>query len=216
MLAWNIFRYIADFSHLTSIIVLLFRLLTKRSSAGISLRTHILYMVVYITRYCNEGLLDPPVYNIIFKFFYLISGALIIYLLAFRFRKSYNKNHDNMQIQYLLILAIPLAYFTAQRKTWYHLSIAYSLWVEAVAILPQIFLLVRVENYDGLTVDYVFFLSIYRVFYLCNWIYKVITDTGKTPTVVWITGILQTVLYSDFIVRYIISRTKGKTTVLPY
>ena len=94
--------------------------------------------------------------------------------------------------------------------------LSYSLWVESFAIVPQLVLLGRSKKLDVLNREYIFFLSIYRLFYLLNWIYKLATDTGKTAHVVWITGILQTLIYSDFIYVYLKTKVTGSEFSLPY
>lgn len=216
MYAWNIFRYLGDICHLISVLILLFRLIFKKTCPGVSLRTHIMYLVVFITRYCNQYMFAPPLYNVVFKIFFLASEIAIIVLVSTKMRGSYDIKHDSMQIQYLLVLALPLAIITAPKRNFYQISYSYSLWVESIAIVPQIILLSRVGSLDGLSIDYILFLSIYRLLYLFNWVYKLVTHTGETRPVVWITGILQSVVYSDFIYEYIMSKLKRRHELLPY
>ena len=217
-MAWNIFRYLADFSHLISTCILLYKIFTKKSCSGVSLKTQIAYLIVFVSRYANDGLFDPPLYNILFKIFYMVSAAAIVIIIKFaptQIRYTYEDRHDTFRLSFILVLAIPLAYFTMPRKSWSYFFFAYSLWVESVAILPQIFLMSRCSKFDVMNREYIFFLSIYRLFYLLNWIYKLVTETGKTPHVVWITGIIQTLIYSDFIYEYFKLRISGKSAVLP-
>lgn len=222
---FNIFRYLADISHLVSVCILLYKMLTRKSCNGVSFRTQLLYLVVFVTRYVNHAFFSPPTYNIIFKIFYISSEALICILMITKLKKTYEARHDTFQIQIIMILAAVLAVFTTPytnyyprftRRWWYYFFFAYSLWVESVAILPQLFLLRRSKKIDVLNIEYIFFLSIYRLFYILNWIYKIVYDTNKTPIVVWITGIIQTVVYSDFIYSYIRMRITGKEFSLPY
>ena len=51
-----------------------------------------------------------------------------------------------------------------------------SIYLEALAILPQITLLIRTENIDNLTGNYVFLLGAYRALYILNWIYRWATE----------------------------------------
>lgn len=88
----------------------------------------------------------------------------------------------------------------------------FSEYLEAVAILPQIYLLVETEKYDALTSHYLVCLGLYRLFYIFNWIYRYTTE----GTVLWVSvaaGVLQTLLYVDFFYRYftqVIRRAKSK------
>lgn len=45
-----------------------------------------------------------------------------------------------------------------------------------MAILPQLTLLMRTENIDNLTGNYVFLLGAYRGLYIFNWIYRFYTE----------------------------------------
>nr|KAJ0228150.1 hypothetical protein LSAT_V11C100044030 [Lactuca sativa] len=53
---------------------------------------------------------------------------------------------------------------------------AFSIYLEAVAILPQLVLLQRSGNVDNLTGQYVFFLGAYRALYILNWICRYLTQ----------------------------------------
>ncbi|OHS99935.1 ER lumen protein retaining receptor [Tritrichomonas foetus] len=215
---WNIFRYLADFSHLISVVILLYKMFSKKSCSGISLKTQFAYLVVFLTRYCNDGFFDPPLYNILFKIFYIGSALAICVIMKFgptNIKYTYEDRHDTFRVTFLFIISLPLAYFTRPYKSLYSFVFAYSLWVECVAILPQIFLMARSSKFDIMNREYVFFLSVYRLFYLLNWIYKLVTDTGKTPHVVWITGIIQTLIYSDFIYEYFKLKISGRSAHLP-
>lgn len=213
---WNIFRYLADFSHLISVCLLLHKMLTKKSCYGVSLKTQILYLIVFCCRYLNSGLFAPPIYNIIFKIFYISSAAVIVALMMGKLRASYEVRHDTFRIEVILIVCLPLAFFSRPRSGFEYFMLSYSLWVESFAIVPQLVLLGRSKKLDVLNREYIFFLSIYRLFYLLNWIYKLATDTGKTAHVVWITGILQTLIYSDFIYVYLKTKVTGSEFSLPY
>ncbi|KAH0795637.1 ER lumen protein retaining receptor [Histomonas meleagridis] len=100
-------------------------------------------------------------------------------------------------------------------KSFESFLFAFSLWVESFAIFPQLLLLKRSFKLDVINLEYIFFLGIYRLFYLLNWIYKLVKDTGSTPKVVWITGILQTLIYSDFIYQYLKMKITGTDVDLP-
>ena len=215
-LGWNIFRYLADFTHLLYIVLLLYKMISKKTCVGVSLKTHILYLSVYLFRYCNSGFFAPPLYNTCFKIFYIVSAIVIIVLVKFVYKRTYENRQDNFRILFIYIICLPLAYFTAPRKTLFILCHSYSLWIEAFAIVPQFLLIVRSRKVDVMGKDYVFLLSIYRLLYVINWIYKAFTETGKTPLNVWLTGIIQTLIYSDFIYEYIKMKVTGGEFELPY
>ena len=52
-------------------------------------------------------------------------------------------------------------------STW-----SFSIFLESVAILPQMFLLQRLGEAETITTHYIFALGAYRALYLLNWIYR--------------------------------------------
>lgn len=74
---------------------------------------------------------------------------------------------------------------------------AFSIWLESVAILPQLFMLQRTGEAETITTHYLFALGIYRALYIPNWLYRYFAE-GYTDEIAWVAGLVQTVLYSDF------------------
>jgi len=190
-------------------------MISKRTCHGVSLKTQELYLLFFIARYVNSSIFDRPLYNILFKFFYVGSALAIVVIMLTKLKDTYTSRHDTFRNIFIIILCIPFAYFSRPYKSFDSFLYAYSLWVESFAIIPQLLLLGRTTTNDIINREYIFFLGIYRLFYLLNWIYKLVTDTGKRPKVVWITGILQTVIYSDFIYEYLKMKVTGKEYNLP-
>lgn len=213
---WNIFRYIADTSHLVSIALLLYKMHEKKTCVGVSLKTNILYLSVYLLRYINPYLFDPPLYNLVFKIFFICTSIYIIYLIKVKYNPTYEVRHDTFRIIFVYVVSLILALLTTPSYNIFFITHSYSLWIEAFAIVPQLFLLNRSSKIDIINRDYIFFLSIYRLFYLINWLYKLFTDTGSTRANVWLSGITQTVIYSDFIYEYLKMKVSGKEYELPY
>lgn len=78
---------------------------------------------------------------------------------------------------------------------------AFSIWLESVAILPQLFMLQRTGEAETITTHYLFALGAYRALYIPNWIYRWFTE-GYFQTIPVLAGLIQTVLYSDFFYIY--------------
>lgn len=210
---WNIFRYLADFSHLTSILILLYKMISQRTCAGISYKTQLLYLIVFICRY-YDGIFDPPLYNIVFKLFYICTSGIFVFLMQTRLKRTYNKKHDSFNIYILIIISSLLGFFTSKYREISEILWTFSLWLESVAILPQLFLLRRTQRIDLLSTDYIFFLGLYRLFYVLNWIRKAFVK-NRTYPVVWTTGFVQTALYIDFLYYYLKARIHGNEFELP-
>lgn len=80
----------------------------------------------------------------------------------------------------------------------------FSIYLEAVAILPQLIVLQRYREVENLTGNYIFFMGAYRALYILNWIYRAQTEPHyKHHFVVYFCGVLQTLLYADFFYYYV-------------
>jgi len=211
----NVFRVLADFSHLASIFILLHKMTELNGCAGISFKSQGLYLVVYVTRYLDLFSTDS-VYNFIFKVLFIASQSYIIYLMTSKYKPTHDPGLDTFKVQYLVggaaILAILLPYkYTVSEILW-----AFSIWLEAVAILPQLFMLQRTGEAETITTHYLFALGIYRGLYIPNWIWRYFSEPNhKVDWIAIVAGIVQTVLYSDFFWIYYTKVMKGKKFKLP-
>jgi uncharacterized membrane protein (DUF485 family) len=84
---------------------------------------------------------------------------------------------------------------------------SFSIFLEAVAILPQLFMVTKTGEAENITSHYLFALGSYRALYILNWIYRYYTEGHFDPIAVC-AGVLQTVLYCDFFYLYV---TKGRS-----
>ncbi|TVY15849.1 ER lumen protein-retaining receptor [Lachnellula arida] len=185
------------------------------SCAGISFKSQALYFIVYATRYLDIfwTFTDSP-YNTIYKLLFLASSGYTIYLMTTTYKPTHDPNLDTFKVQYLLggsaIIAVLLPYaYTPYEMTW-----AFSIWLESVAILPQLFMLQRTGEAETITTHYLFALGLYRALYIPNWIWRYAVD-GHWDWISVIAGLVQTLLYSDFFWIYYTKVMKGKKFALP-
>ena len=115
------------------------------------------------------------------------------------YKPTHDPNLDTFKVEYLLGGSAVLAVLFPMKYTLYEISWAFSIWLESVAILPQLFLLQRTGEAETITTHYLFALGVYRALYIPNWIYRYLTEVPPfwDPIAV-VAGIVQTVLYSDF------------------
>ncbi|KAH7133152.1 putative HDEL sequence binding protein [Dactylonectria estremocensis] len=213
----NIFRVAADFSHLGSIFILLHKMTQLNSCSGISFKSQALYMFVYVTRYLDIFSTDS-MYNLFFKILFLASQGYIIYLMTNAYKPTNDPNVDTFRVQYLLLGAALLAIIFPYKYTIKEILWAFSIWLESVAILPQLFMLQRTGEAETITTHYLFALGSYRALYIPNWIYRYLMESPEKHKVDWIAiiaGLVQTVLYSDFFYVYYTKVLKGKKFKLP-
>ncbi|KAF3457699.1 hypothetical protein FNV43_RR02357 [Rhamnella rubrinervis] len=91
----------------------------------------------------------------------------------------------------------------------------FSIYLEAVAILPQLVLLQRTRNIDNLTGQYIFLMGAYRALYIVNWAYRYFTEDHYSHWITWIAGLIQTLLYVDFFYYYFQSWKNNVKLELP-
>lgn len=177
-----------------------------QSASGISFKSQLMYLIVYVTRYLDLfwTAFDPnALYNTVFKILFIGSSAYVVYLMLNEYKPTHDPNIDTFKVQYLLgasaVLGILFPYkYTPSEMLW-----AFSIWLESVAILPQLFMLQRTGEAETITTHYLAALGLYRALYIPNWIYRYFAETPSyfDPIAV-VAGIVQTVLYSDFFYIY--------------
>lgn len=211
----NIFRLTADLLHLGSILILIARLSQTKSCAGISFKTQALYCLVFATRYLDLFISFVSVYNSLMKLFFLCSAGYIVYLMRGPLKTTYDQALDSFRVEFLLVGATLFALLFPHKYTVLEVLWSFSIYLEAVAILPQLFQMTRTGEADNITSHYVFALGGYRTLYIINWIYRYSTEDGYADYVSWVAGIVQTVLYGDFFYIYFTRVLKGKSFKLP-
>eukprot|EP00899_Mesostigma_viride_P006237 jgi/Mesvir1/15614/Mv03221-RA.1 len=202
--AMNPIKLAGDMTHLLSIILLLLNINATKSCAGISLKTQELYALVFVTRY-QLDIFASDVFVTSKEIIFLVTACTIIWLMR-RHRvvsRTYDKEQDTFRVVFLIVPAAVLACVLNNNVALGEVLWAFSIYLEAVAILPQLMLLQRTRNVDNLTGTYVFMLGAYRALYLLNWIYRFFTDAPYTKWHVWIAGIVQTLIYCDFFYYYV-------------
>ncbi|KAI4869139.1 putative HDEL sequence binding protein [Hypoxylon rubiginosum] len=211
----NLFRVLGDFSHLASILILLHKMTELNGASGISFKSQALYLIVYVTRYLDL-FSTSSIYNIVFKILFISSQSYVIYLMTTKYKPTYDPNLDTFRIQYLLGGAAVLGVLMPYKYTMSEILWAFSIWLESVAILPQLFMLQRTGEAEVITTHYLFALGIYRALYIPNWIYRYITEPNhQVDWIAIVAGLVQTVLYSDFFWIYYQKVIKGKKFKLP-
>nr|AAT47870.1 ER lumen protein-retaining receptor [Oikopleura dioica] len=89
----------------------------------------------------------------------------------------------------------------------------FSIYLEAVAILPQFFLISKTGEAETNTSHYLFAQGSYRVLYILNWIYRYHYE-NHVDAITIVAGVVQTILYCDFFYFYITEVVKGQKITL--
>lgn len=208
----NIFRFMGDMSHIISFILLLHKIVKGKSAAGISLRTQEMYAIVFCSRYIDLLWNFSSLYNTVLKIGFVGASLAIVYYIRYSSpqKSTYNAEEDSFPTQYLLAGCAVLGVLINQdHRSPFEMVWAFSIYLEAVAILPQLFLLQKQGEVENLTSHYVAALGAYRALYLLNWMYRYFTEDDYQQRIVWISGIIQTALYCDFFYHYYQSKRGG-------
>jgi hypothetical protein len=112
---------------------------------------------------------------------------------------------DTFKVEYLAGPAFVCALIFNYRFSPLEILWSFSIFLEAVAILPQLFMLQRTGEADTIDTHYLAALGAYRAFYIPNWIYRYWTEGVVDPIAVT-AGIVQTGLYLDFFYVYFTRR----------
>ena len=207
----NIFQFIADMLHLGSFLLIINQIRKTRSVQELSYRTQEIYFLVFLTRYMDLFLYYISAYNTIFKILFLSATASLIYLIKFKrpYCLGYDAKCDNFN-HYLFIypgvLLITVLFHVTSKTTYYHFEYfwSFSIWLEAFAIVPQLWILYRKREVEVITGSYMACLGCYKIFYVLSWIYQILNNK-RMVWIKFIAGIIQIGIYFDYLYYYFVS-----------
>jgi len=210
----NIFRLIGDISHLLAILLLLWKIWKTRSCAGISGKSQLLFAMVFVTRYLDLVTSFVSLYNTSMKIIFIAATVTTVYLILIKFKATYDGNHDTFRVEFLVVPVAGLAVLVNHELSPMEVLWTFSIYLEAVAILPQLFMISKTGEAESITSHYLFALGSYRGLYILNWIYRYYFE-GFFDAIAIVAGCVQTVLYCDFFYLYVTKVLKGKGLKLP-
>ena len=87
-------------------------------------------------------------------------------------RPTQDASLDTFKLTYLLPPVAVFALLFNYQYTPFELTWSFSIWLESVAILPQLFMLQRTGEAEAITTHYLAALGLYRGLYIPNWMYR--------------------------------------------
>ncbi|XP_049494893.1 ER lumen protein-retaining receptor 2 isoform X3 [Panthera uncia] len=143
---------------------------------------------------------------------YIACSYATVYLIYMKFKATYDGNHDTFRVEFLVVPVGGLSFLVNHDFSPLEILWTFSIYLESVAILPQLFMISKTGEAETITTHYLFFLGLYRALYLVNWIWRFYFE-GFFDLIAVVAGVVQTILYCDFFYLYI---TKGTSAyVLP-
>ncbi|XP_063229518.1 ER lumen protein-retaining receptor-like [Bacillus rossius redtenbacheri] len=206
----NIFLILGDFFHVISFFILFIKVFKTRSTRGISCKMFILFVLVFITRYLDLPMYIISVYNTVMKVLFITMSCVMVYLIHIKFSQVKDAGAaDNFRVERLIIPALVLALFVNHRISFLEVLWSFSIFLEAVAILPQLTLVQNTGEVDAYTCYSVATLAAYRGFYVVNWVYRY-SHENRMDDIAFFAGLIQTLLYS-FTAGYMILQYRKET-----
>jgi len=169
---------------------------------------------VFVTRYLDLFFRYVSLYNSVMKLFFIASSCYILYLMKYKYRPTHDPSIDTFRIEYLLGPCFVLSLIFNYKFSFSEILWSFSIFLEAVAILPQLFMLQRTGEAETITTHYLAALGVYRALYIPNWIYRYFTE-GLVDPIAVTAGIVQTGLYLDFFYVYFTKVLQGQKFELP-
>ena len=213
----NLFQLCGDLLHLLSFAIIVYKIHSSKSCNGISAKTQEIYLIVFCSRYLDLFMYFISLYNTVMKITFIAITIYILYLMHFKspYKNSYNRKvEDGFPHYYLIPFAMVMTLFIHRGWRPWDLIWSFSLWMESVAVFPQIYIIQKNNGIENFTAHYLASLGIYRFFYLLLWIYRY----AKYGTYSWVSilsGTVQVLLYADFLYLYLKNIKNKLTSALP-
>jgi len=210
----KMFRFTGDFLSVSGKVALARKIKNTNSLSGISLKTQILYLIVYCARYIDLFSIGGKwgrmrIYNQIMKIVYISFQVYLISLFYGSLKYTYSKKYDTFNIPIFLFVGGILSFvFKNDTFSLYSYVDEYlytlSLILESLAILPQLALCQDSGECEKLTAIYITLNGLYRLNYLM--FFMISHFNGITAdTLMIVTSLIQSVLYADFFRVYFTS-----------
>lgn len=209
-------------AHATGLLVLIYKLTITKTCSGLSLKTQELTAMFIVLRILvSYGFLRDM--HVVLDFLTLGATLWIIYMMRFKLKNTYTKEHDNLPLYYVLV---PCAILGIIGHPGFRAGIIlgfifmFYICIEAIAVLPQLRLIQNAKLVEPFTAHYVFALGVARFFSCANWLNMFIDSGGALLTqigqghlyiiVAFLAEIVQTFILADFCYYYVKSVIAGQ------
>ena len=142
------------------------------SFIGLSAKSQEIYLIVFLVRYADLFMYFVSIYNTCMKIAFITLTALILYLM--KYKVPYCTTYDTLgdkfpHFKVLIPVALVATCILNTGWTPWTFAWSFSIWLEAIAFIPQIVMLHQMRVVENLTSHYVAALGLYRFFYILNW-----------------------------------------------
>ncbi|CAG7837275.1 unnamed protein product [Allacma fusca] len=192
----HLYRCIGDGSHMLALLYLALSLLWTRSSRGISGKTQVLFLLTYTLRYMDMWLEWSFIsyYNTIVKLYIISMCSLLVYLIYTTNRESYDFDSDNFDLYILIVPVTLLAFLVNYELTFTEFCWTWSIYMEAVALIPQFYMIAVTGYAANSIVVYVLIMGVYRGLHVVYWIMAFYEQPTEMDLISAISGVVETLI----------------------
>jgi len=211
----------AEATHAVGISVLIYKLFKERNCAGLSLKSQELTAIFLAVRVYCSFVMEYDIHTVLDSAT-LVTTLWVIYMIRFKLKATHAEDLDNFPIYYVVIPCAALALFihpTTSHNIVNRILWAFCVYLEAVAVLPQLRVMQNTKIVEPFTAHYVFALGIARFFSCAHWVLQVLDSRGYLltalghglwPSMVLLSEIVQTFILADFCYYYVKSVVGGQ------
>jgi ER lumen protein retaining receptor len=110
------------------------------------------------------------------KIFFMVGSYLTVFFVYAVHRNTYQSSYDKLRPEMLIIPVTVLSLVVNHETTFEEVSWTWSIYMEAVALLPQYYMLWNGGHLDYGLLSYLVAMGGYRGMYIFNWVYRYNTE----------------------------------------
>ncbi|XP_058807824.1 ER lumen protein-retaining receptor 2-like isoform X2 [Phymastichus coffea] len=199
-------------------ITLLLNIQKKRNCTGISLKTQMILAIIFTIRYIdvwlkyletygkytNPTLTTIILYNVIkVAHIFLIYWTILIVLLYFN--NHDDRKFDTFRIEILITVCVVLTFLVNHDLRLMKIIRTFHFCLEAVATLPQTYLISKARYMDTVLIYYFGFLSLYKLSHTIYWVFSLVYLRHHIENIALFAGMVQLIVYSKFFINNVLS-----------
>ncbi|KAI4356352.1 hypothetical protein L6164_000381 [Bauhinia variegata] len=177
----HIYYFLAsDVAHIIGIIVLLYKLVTKKTCSGISLKTQEL-TALFLGLKFFAGIMLHIDYDTVLDFVSFSLTIMVICMMRFKLKSTYSKELDSLPLHFVVVPVAILAILIHPHSFHYGRGLlrAFCTYLEAVSVLPQLRFIQNAKTVETFTSHYVFALGVSRFLQFAFWIILIYDTRGE-------------------------------------
>ncbi|XP_019462785.1 PREDICTED: ER lumen protein-retaining receptor-like [Lupinus angustifolius] len=209
--------------HIAGTLILFYKLFTHKTCSGVSLKTQELMASFLVVRLCSSVVLTEANIHTALDLTSLLSVLLVIWMIRFKLKSSYIKELDTIKLRYVIVPCAVLAIVVHPSTVHYPIFgflWSYSVYLEAISVLPQLRYMQNAKMIEPMTGKYVFALGLSKLLGLANWIIQIYESGGgyfflngggnMWYLIGFIAEMVQSFILADFCYYYIKSFMQGQ------